>query len=46
MTDQLETTAQEDRPPILKTWNQLYWIVLILHALVIAAFYLFTEFYK
>lgn len=33
-------------PPIMKTWNQLYALVLILHALVILAFYLFTKAYS
>ncbi|MEM0991620.1 MAG: hypothetical protein AAF847_13620 [Bacteroidota bacterium] len=46
MTDKLKASEPEDKPPILNTWSQLYWIILILHALILSAFYLFTEFYK
>ncbi|NRB63228.1 MAG: hypothetical protein HRU40_09430 [Saprospiraceae bacterium] len=38
--------AQEDRPPIFKTWNQMYLFVLVLHALIISLFYLFTQAYS
>lgn len=33
----------EDKPPIMKTWNQLYLLVLVLHAVFIALFYLLTK---
>jgi hypothetical protein len=36
----------DDKPPILKSWNQLYALVLILHALIITLFYLFTQAYS
>lgn len=36
----------EDQPPIFKSWNTLYWIVLIVHALFIALFYLITQIYS
>ena len=47
MTDQpTKTEEEEDKPPILKSWNQLYALVLILHALIITIFYLFTQAYS
>ncbi|MEM1219387.1 MAG: hypothetical protein AAGH79_10760 [Bacteroidota bacterium] len=36
----------EEYPPILKTWPRLYWTVLIIHALIITAFYLFTQYFS
>ena len=33
-------------PPVFRTWNQVYAFVLILHALIIIAFYLFTRAYS
>lgn len=44
-----ETTPneqQEDSPPIFKSWNQLYIFVLVLHALLITMFYIFTHTYS
>jgi hypothetical protein len=32
-----------DRPPIGKTWQQMYIFVLVFHALLITAFYIFTK---
>lgn len=37
---------EDDKPPILKSWNQLYVLVLIMHALIITLFYLFTQAYS
>ena len=37
-----ETTA-EDQPPIFGSWSNIYWAVLILHALIITLFYVFTQ---
>jgi hypothetical protein len=34
-----------DRPPIGKTWEQMYIFVLVFHALLITAFYVFTKSY-
>lgn len=49
MTDQAtpptEDTA-DDQPPIFRTWRQMYLFVLVLHALLIAAFYWFTRIYS
>ncbi len=36
-----ETDA--DRPPILGNWTNVYLVVLALHALIIALFYVFTR---
>jgi hypothetical protein len=33
----------DDQPPILGSWQQLYAIVLLLHAIIIALFYWFTH---
>lgn len=33
----------EEKPPILSSWNQLYTIVLLNLALLIVLFYLFTK---
>lgn len=38
--------ADEDRPPILGTWRRFYWVVMILHALLILLFYLITQRYS
>lgn len=35
----------DERPPILSSWNQIYAIVLLIHALIILLFYLFTHAY-
>lgn len=36
----------DDTPPVFKSWNQVYWFVLALHALIILAFYIFTKIYS
>lgn len=36
----------EPPPPVFKTWNQLYAFVIILHAFIIALFYIFTKMYS
>ncbi len=39
-----ETNSKDDAPPpVFKSWNQLYFFVLLLHAIIIALFYLFTR---
>lgn len=40
------TDNQEDRPPIFRSWNQMYLFVLVLHAIIIFLFYLFTQAYS
>ncbi len=35
----------EPPPPLFRSWNQMYAFVLILHALLILLFYLFTQYY-
>jgi len=35
-----------EKPPIFKTWGQMYTFVLILHAIIIFLFYLFTNIYS
>lgn len=40
-----EAAEADERPPVLSSWNQIYAIVLILHALIILFFYLFTHAY-
>lgn len=37
---------KDDPPPIFKNWNQMYIMVLVLHAFIIFAFYLFTKIYS
>ena len=46
MTKPEQTELDEERPPILKSWNQMYALVLILHAIIITLFYLFTQAYS
>jgi len=36
----------DERPPIMGTWNRLYLLVLVIHALLIFLFYLFTHYYS
>lgn len=38
-------TPEQDSPPILGTWTKMYLFVLVLHALIIFLFYLFTHAY-
>ncbi len=45
----IESDNQEeldDRPPILYSWNNLYLLVLVAHAIIILLFYLFTRAYS
>ncbi len=35
----------DDQPPILGTWRNLYLAVLVLHAIIIFLFYVFTHWY-
>jgi hypothetical protein len=37
---------EDEKPPILGTWNRLYTVVLILHFILIILFYLFTIKYQ
>lgn len=48
MTDPQPHTPPEEegKPPIFKSWNQMYAFVLILHAVIITLFYLFTHAYS
>lgn len=41
-----KTDYKEEAPPIFSTWNQLYAFVLVFHALLITAFYFFTQAYS
>ncbi|MBL7815121.1 MAG: hypothetical protein JNL70_08925 [Saprospiraceae bacterium] len=41
-----EKQLQDEKPPIFKTWRQMYIFVLVFHALVIAAFYVFTKMFS
>lgn len=41
-----QNNLNDNGPPIFKTWNQMYAFVLVLHALIILAFYIFTKFYS
>jgi hypothetical protein len=38
--------ADQDGPPIFRTWHQMYAFVLLLHAVIILLFYLFTKAYS
>lgn len=44
-THENEPVDQENGPPIFKSWNQMYAFVLIMHAIIILIFYLFTQAY-
>ena len=35
--------TDEEKPPILSSWNRLYMVILLNLALLIALFYLFTK---
>ncbi|MEM1325885.1 MAG: hypothetical protein AAGI23_08025 [Bacteroidota bacterium] len=41
-----QQTPPEAPPPILGSWERLYWAVLIIHAVIIISFYLFTQYYQ
>lgn len=38
-------TVEDESPPFLGSWKNLYTLVIILHALIITLFYLFTHAY-
>ncbi len=43
----IQTTASaDDSPPILSSWKQLYYLVLIAHAIIIGIFYFFSVYYS
>lgn len=42
----VEQDHQDNHPPIFRSWNQMYLFVLVLHAIIIALFYIFTETYS
>jgi hypothetical protein len=37
---------EDPPPPMFKSWKQMYAFVLILHAIIITLFYLFTKTYS
>jgi hypothetical protein len=37
---------EEERPPILKTWNRVYTLVIGVLVFLIILFYLFTNYFK
>ncbi|MCB0629338.1 MAG: hypothetical protein R2824_27745 [Saprospiraceae bacterium] len=43
--DGVNEVDSDDLPPVLSSWNQIYAVVLILHAIIILLFYLFTHAY-
>lgn len=42
----MKPIEQEEKPPVGGSWQQLYAIVLILHVLIVIAFYLLTRYYS
>ena len=48
MTQEKKTPEDlvEDRPPIMGSWKRLYWLVILLHTVIIFLFYLFTTYYS
>lgn len=46
MSDKLKNEADEEKPPLLKSWNKLYFFVLAQTAFLIIIFYLFTRFFR
>jgi hypothetical protein len=42
----MKPIEQDEKPPIGSSWQQLYGIVLILHVLIVIAFYLLTRYYS
>jgi hypothetical protein len=45
-TEKPEETFIDEPPPILGSWNRLYIAVLVIHALIILTFYIFTQIYS
>ena len=41
-----EEIAKNEKPPVFKSWSTLYWIVLIVHVLIISFFTLLTNAYS
>ena len=46
MTDTSKQEDLDEQPPILGSWNNLYVLVLVAHAIIIVLFYLFTRAYS
>lgn len=40
------TPEEEGKPPILKTWSRMYWLVILNLAVTIFVFYLITIFFR
>jgi hypothetical protein len=40
------TQAEDEKPPILKSWRQVYALVLITEAVILIFLYLFTRYFK
>lgn len=35
--------ADDERPPVLDSWKQIYYIVLLFHAILVGLFYWFSQ---
>ncbi len=46
MPDTKSNQTDAERPPVFRTWNQLYAFTLIMHLLIVALFYLFKIAYS
>lgn len=48
MEPQQPNTVEEldEKPPVFRSWSRMYAFVLILHAVIITLFYLFTKYYS
>lgn len=47
MTEEIKSVeAEEEKPPVFKSWNKLYIFVLAQTAILILFFYIFTRFFR
>jgi len=46
MSKDTTTNDETDQAPILGSWKKLYWLVLIIHACLITAFFFLTKYYE
>jgi len=45
MSETQETNPNDETPPILGSWKNIYTVVLVLHVVLIILFYLFSNAY-
>jgi hypothetical protein len=43
MKDANQSVSSVDQPPIMRTWTQVYWLVILFNVVLISLLYWFTQ---